>query len=87
MPILGGSFGPRENNIVQTAAMASGGLSSVFVSAFPAMYQLELLDTPKADYWKIVSLTAVAGYFGFFFATPSESISLLNCYQEILTIR
>lgn len=52
--------------------MASGGLSSVFVSAFPAMYQLELLDTPKTDYWKIVSLTAVAGYFGYFFATPSE---------------
>jgi hypothetical protein len=51
--------------------MASGGLSSVFVSAFPALYQLELLDTPKADFWKIVSLTAVSGYFGFFFATPS----------------
>lgn len=72
-PILGGSFGPRENNICQTAAMASGGLSNAFVSAFPAMYQLNLLgETPKADYLKIVGLTAVSGYFGYFFATPSK---------------
>ena len=52
--------------------MASGGLSNVFVSAIPAIYQLQLLDTPAKDYWKIVSLTAVAGYFGYFFATPSK---------------
>lgn len=71
-PILGGSFGPRENNIVQTAAMASGGLSNVFVSAYPALYQLNLLGTPDKDFWRIVSLTAVGGYFGFFFATPCE---------------
>jgi len=74
MPLLGGDFGPRENNICQTAAMASGGLSSVFVSAFPAMYQLNLLGkSPKDDYWQIVALTAVSGYFGFFFATPRKS--------------
>ena len=72
IPILGGHFGPRENNIVQTSAMASGGLSSVFISAFPAMYQLNLLDTPKNDYWRIVSIAAVGGYFGFFFATPRK---------------
>jgi uncharacterized oligopeptide transporter (OPT) family protein len=71
-PILGGSFGPRENNIIQTVATASGGLSNVFVSAFPALYQLKLLKTPQEDYWRIVSLTAVGGYFGFFFATPRK---------------
>ena len=80
-PILGGSFGPRENNIVQTAAMASGGLSGVFISAFPALYQLNLLDTPKNDFWKIVSLTVVGGYFGFFFATPSEYIPVASSYN------
>jgi uncharacterized oligopeptide transporter (OPT) family protein len=73
VPILGGDFGPRENNIVQTAAMASGGLSNVFVSAMPALYQLGLMSpTPQQDYWRIVSLTAVGGYFGFFFATPRK---------------
>lgn len=71
-PLLGGKFGPKENNIIQTAAMASGGLSNVFVSAYPALYQLHLLKTPKEDFWRIVSLTAVGGYFGFFFATPRK---------------
>jgi hypothetical protein len=52
--------------------MASGGLSNVFISAFPALYQLKLMDTPKNDFWRIVSLTAVGGYFGFFFATPRK---------------
>jgi hypothetical protein len=69
-PILGGTFGPRENNIVQTTATAAGGMSSVFISAFPAMYKLNLLKSPQEDLWRIISLTAVAGYFGFFFATP-----------------
>lgn len=92
IPILGGDFGPRENNIVQvlqaqsqtlvstllflvlqTAATAAGGMSSVFVSAFPALYQLNLLSTPSQDYWRIVALTAVGGYFGFAFATPRTS--------------
>ncbi|KAF2488975.1 oligopeptide transporter [Lophium mytilinum] len=86
LPILGGSFGPRENNIVQTAAMASGGLSSVFVSAFPALYQLDLLATPKEDFWKIVSLTAVAGYFGFFFATPMRKFFIIYVARELRLI-
>jgi hypothetical protein len=58
--------------------MASGGMSNVFVSAFPAMYQLKLMDNPASDYWKIVALTAVSGYFGYFFATPCKSTPILN---------
>jgi hypothetical protein len=45
-------------------------MSSVFVSAFPAMYQLGLFATPQQDFWRITALTAVGGYFGLFFATP-----------------
>lgn len=71
--ILGGSFGPQENNIVQTAATAAGGMSSVFVSAIPAMYQLNLLTTPSKDFFRIVMLTAIGGYFGLLFAAPCES--------------
>lgn len=85
-PVLGGSFGPRENNIVQTAAMASGGLSSVFISAFPALYQLNLLDTPKNDFWKFVSLTVVGGYFGFFFATPMRKFFIVYVARELRLI-
>ncbi|KAF2109711.1 OPT oligopeptide transporter protein-domain-containing protein [Lophiotrema nucula] len=85
-PLLGGGFGPRENNIVQTAATAAGGMSNCFVSAIPAMYQLKLLDTPKADYWKIVGMTAVAGYFGFFFATPLRKFFIIYVARELRLI-
>ena len=71
-PILGGDFGPRENNIVQTAATAAGGLSSVFISGIPALYRLNLLDTPQKDFWRLVPLTIVGGYFGFAFSTPRK---------------
>lgn len=82
-PILGGSFGVRENNIVQTAATAAGGLSSVFVSAYPALYQLGLLKDPSKDYWSITSLTIVGGYFGFFFATPLRKFFIINVAREL----
>uniref|UniRef100_A0A0W0GF66 Putative oligopeptide transporter n=1 Tax=Moniliophthora roreri TaxID=221103 RepID=A0A0W0GF66_MONRR len=36
--LFGGPFGPKENCTVQTAATAAGGMSGLFVSAFPAMY-------------------------------------------------
>lgn len=44
IPILGGSFGPQENSIIQATATGAGGLSGLFVAALPAMYQLELLS-------------------------------------------
>jgi len=47
-------------------------MSNVFISAFPALYQLNLLSTPSQDYWRIVALTTVGGYFGFAFATPRK---------------
>ncbi|KAH9840347.1 putative metal-nicotianamine transporter YSL5 [Teratosphaeria destructans] len=85
-PIFGGDFGPRENNIVQTAATAAGGLSSVFISAIPAMYQLELLSTPKEDFWRLVSLTVVGGYFGFLFATPLRKFFIIYVARELRLI-
>lgn len=63
--------------------MASGGLSNVFVSAYPALYQLKLLDTPSSDYWRIVSLTAVGGYFGLFFATPLRKFFIIYVAREL----
>lgn len=63
-PIFGGDFGPRENNIVQTAATAAGGLSSVFISGIPALYYLDLLGTPQGDFGRLIPLTIVGGYFG-----------------------
>ncbi|GAB7351893.1 hypothetical protein MBLNU459_g2436t1 [Dothideomycetes sp. NU459] len=85
-PILGGSFGARENNIVQTAATAAGGLSSVFISGIPALYQLELLKTPKEDFGRLVSLTVVGGYFGFAFATPLRKFFIIYLARELRLI-
>jgi OPT family oligopeptide transporter len=83
---IGGSFGPRENNIIQTSATAAGGMSNVFISAFPALYQLGLLNTPGEDFWRIVSLTAVGGYFGFFFATPLRKFFVVYIAREMRLI-
>ena len=73
MPFLGRNFGPRERCIVQTTATAAGGMSNVFTSAFPARYQFGLLPSPAEDFWGLVTLTAVGGYFGLFFAAPRKS--------------
>lgn len=72
------NFGPHENNIVQTAATAAGGLSNVFVSAIPALYQLELLSVPAKDFFRIVTLTAIGGYFGLLSIAPRTCYSCLN---------
>lgn len=86
VPLLGGDFGPQENAILQTSAVAAGGLSSVFVSAFPALYQLGLLESPQADYGKITALTAVGGYFGFFFSTPLRKFFIIYVARELRLI-
>ncbi|KAF2723590.1 oligopeptide transporter [Polychaeton citri CBS 116435] len=86
-PILGGSFGPKENNIVQTAAMAAGGLSNVFVSGVPALYQLKLLsDNPKDDFPRLITMTLVGGFFGFAMATPLRKFFIVYVARELRLI-
>lgn len=86
IPILGGAFGPKENAIIQTSATAAGGLSTVFTSAIPALYQMDLLHTPTADYGRIVLFTLGLAYVGFFFATPCKSRLLPASTTEVLII-
>ncbi|EME86509.1 uncharacterized protein MYCFIDRAFT_202529 [Pseudocercospora fijiensis CIRAD86] len=85
-PILGGEFGPRENNIVQTAATAAGGLSGVFISGIPALYQLHLLDTPKKDFHRLITLTIVGAYFGFLMSTPLRKFFIIYVARELKLI-
>ncbi|KAF1819139.1 oligopeptide transporter [Dissoconium aciculare CBS 342.82] len=83
VPILGGSFGPRENNIVQTVATAAGGLGNVFVGGIPALYKLNLLSTPKEDFARLVTLTIVGGYFGFAFGAPLRKFFIIYVAREL----
>ncbi|KAL1583310.1 hypothetical protein WHR41_08046 [Cladosporium halotolerans] len=83
-PIFGGSFGPRENNIVQTAATAAGGLSNVFISGIPALYTLNLMsDDPQKDFARLICLTIVGGYFGFAFSTPLRKFFIIYVSREL----
>ncbi|KJA25455.1 hypothetical protein HYPSUDRAFT_160611 [Hypholoma sublateritium FD-334 SS-4] len=77
--IFGGSFGPKENCTVQSAATASGGLGILFVSAVPAMYRLGLMSVnPSDDIGKLIALTACAGFFGVFFVIPLRKYYIVH---------
>lgn len=80
---MGGDFGPQENSIVQAAATGAGGLSGLFVAALPAMYQLGLLESPIADFGRILTLTLVCSFFGLFFATPLRKFFILQVAREL----
>jgi uncharacterized oligopeptide transporter (OPT) family protein len=86
-PILGGSFGPQENVIVQAAATGAGGITGLFVAALPAMYQLNLLSSnPKQDIGKIFTLTLVCSFFGLFFVTPLRKFFVIQVARELRLI-
>ncbi|KAI0505383.1 OPT oligopeptide transporter protein-domain-containing protein [Xylaria bambusicola] len=76
-------FGPHENNIVQTVATASGGMSNVFISAVPALYQLGLLKSPTEDFFRVVALTAVGGYFGLLSIVPLRKFFIEHVASEL----
>lgn len=82
-PILGGSFGPQENSIIQAAAVGAGGLSGLFVAALPAMYNMGLLHTPQEDFGRILTLTLVGSFFGLFFAVPLRKFFVINVAREL----
>ncbi|KAF8962563.1 oligopeptide transporter [Flammula alnicola] len=79
LSLFGGSFGPKENCTVQSAATASGGLGILFVTAVPAMYRLNLLSLdPAKDIGKLIALTACAGFFGVFFVIPLREYFIVH---------
>ncbi|KAL4875678.1 OPT superfamily oligopeptide transporter [Aspergillus karnatakaensis] len=71
------------NNIAQTAATAAGGLSGVFVSAIPALYQLGLLQTPGKDYLHLTLLTGLGGLFGLFSIAPLRHFFLVRIARDL----
>ncbi|CAK4033799.1 OPT superfamily oligopeptide transporter [Lecanosticta acicola] len=86
LPFMRGSFGPRENNIVQTVATSAGGMAAVFNSAIPAMYQLNLLSTPASDFHRLAALVAIGGYLGLFIGAPLRRFFIVHAARDLSLI-
>ncbi|KAI1102945.1 oligopeptide transporter [Jackrogersella minutella] len=84
IPIIGGSFGPQENSIIQAAATGAGGISGIFVAGIPAMYQLGAEQgNPKDDFGAILTITLVCSFFGLFFVTPLRKFFIIQVAREL----
>ncbi|RSL84696.1 hypothetical protein CDV31_016675 [Fusarium ambrosium] len=83
LPLLGGSFGPRDHNIIQTVATSTGGLSVLFFSAIPAMYQLGLLTNLREGFGKLVAVSGSAAFFGSAMSVPLRKIFVLEFGREL----
>ncbi|KAI1410623.1 oligopeptide transporter [Hypoxylon sp. FL1857] len=84
LPIIGGSFGPQENSIIQAAATGAGGISGIFVAGIPAMYQLHAQEgNPKDQFGAIITITLVCSFFGLFFVTPLRKFFIIQVAREL----
>ncbi|KAB5549474.1 OPT superfamily oligopeptide transporter [Coniochaeta sp. 2T2.1] len=90
IPIIGGSFGPQENSIVQAAATGAGGIAGIFVAGIPAMYQLGVMGpdpnvprNPKEDIGAIFTITIVCSFLGLFFVTPLRKFFVIQVAREL----
>ncbi|GAW11871.1 hypothetical protein ANO14919_012240 [Xylariales sp. No.14919] len=83
-PILGGSFGPQENSIIQAAATGSGGIAGIFVAGIPAIYRLHAIDgTPQENFGPLITITLVCSFFGLFFVTPLRKFFIIRVAREL----
>lgn len=84
LPIIGGTFGPQENSIIQAAATGAGGISGIFVAGIPAMYLLGAEEgNPKDDFGAIITITLVCSFFGLFFVTPLRKFFVIQVAREL----
>jgi len=58
-------------------------MSNVFTSAIPALYQLGLMQTPVKDFLRIVTLTAIGGYFGLLSIAPLRGFFIRDVAREL----
>ncbi|KAI1346060.1 OPT oligopeptide transporter protein-domain-containing protein [Xylaria sp. FL0043] len=83
-PILGGSFGPQENSIIQAAATGSGGIAGIFVAGIPAIYRLHAIEgTPRENFGPLITITLVCSFFGLFFVTPLRKFFIIRVAREL----
>ncbi|KAI1201182.1 OPT oligopeptide transporter protein-domain-containing protein [Nemania serpens] len=83
-PILGGSFGPQENSIIQAAATGAGGIAGIFVAGIPAIYRLGAIEgTPRENFGALITITLVCSFFGLFFVTPLRKFFIIRVAREL----
>ncbi|KAI1654607.1 oligopeptide transporter [Daldinia decipiens] len=84
IPIIGGSFGPQENSIIQAAAQGAGGIAGIFVAGIPAMYQLHAqVGVPRDQFGAIITITLVCSFFGLFFVAPLRKFFIIQVGREL----
>ncbi|KAI1378463.1 oligopeptide transporter [Hypoxylon crocopeplum] len=84
LPIIGGSFGPQENSIIQASATGAGGIAGIFVAGIPAMYLLGTQEgNPKDNFGAILTITLVCSFFGLFFVTPLRKFFIIQVGREL----
>ncbi|UPK93153.1 hypothetical protein LCI18_004088 [Fusarium solani-melongenae] len=84
IPLLRGAFGPKEHNIIQTVATATGGLSTPFISAVPAMIRLGVMGRDvQGEYWRLVTLTAAAAFFGSAISIPFAHAFIVRMARDL----
>ncbi|KAG1733730.1 OPT oligopeptide transporter protein-domain-containing protein [Suillus lakei] len=75
----GGYFGPKENNICQSAATSAGSLGLIFTTGIPAAYQLGLLGAqPKDDIGRLFTFSICCAFFGLSFSQPLRKFYILK---------
>ncbi|KAI0448843.1 OPT oligopeptide transporter protein-domain-containing protein [Xylaria acuta] len=83
-PILGGTFGPQENSIIQAAATGAGGIAGIFVAGIPAIYRLHAIQgTPQENFGPLITITLVCSFFGLFFVTPLRKFFIIRVAREL----
>ncbi|KAI0876660.1 OPT oligopeptide transporter protein-domain-containing protein [Hypoxylon argillaceum] len=83
-PILGGTFGPQENSIIQAAATGAGGIAGIFVAGIPAIYRLGAIEgTPQQNFGPLITITLVCSFFGLFFVTPLRKFFIIRVAREL----
>ncbi|KAI0103793.1 OPT oligopeptide transporter protein-domain-containing protein [Nemania sp. FL0031] len=83
-PILGGTFGPQENSIIQAAATGAGGIAGIFVAGIPAIYWLHAIEgTPQENFGPLITITIVCSFFGLFFVTPLRKFFIIRVAREL----
>ncbi len=80
---LGGPYGPRETAIVAATASAAAGSAAIFTSLVPAMFKMQLIQSPSGSFLQLLVLTLMCTLGGLFSAAPLRSFFIIRSAREL----